>query len=434
MPERSPALPVGTIPSASPAATAVIAIAVFLAPYITWRFGEILFTFSDAIFLFGALIVIARHQLPLQPFGRLTPYWLVAASLVLLGLSIGSLVNGDPLRLLPTGGQYAFSLVFLPMLLMGTAPRSWLTLARALIGGVVCMETFGIGVYLFQPGGFEEYQRFGPEFITGGGRLSAFLSDANWNAAVIAMTLPFLWFVRKRGQIAPPLFVICTAILATALVLTASVTGAVSTITAGAIFLLVGRAFPSRRLMILAGAAAVVVLIFAPPLPRAFQTRVVPALVQGDINRAGTYSGRMGLVSEAWVMVEDIQFVGMGADEYRKASVDQAPVHNIFLLLWAEGGLIALAGWVGVLVIALIGGIIALPHDRLVAALAFSLTAIFVIFCNAAPHMYARIWTVPLLLALAPAFSIVAVERIFAPNWRRLADTSDWRERRARVP
>lgn len=407
------------------AATASIACAVFLAPYITWRPTEILFTFSDVIFIAGTMMMVANRQVPLQPFGRLTPLWMMSASLVMLGLSIGSLVNGDPLRLLVTGGQYLFSLLLLPMLLMGRPARQWLVLARALIAGTVCMEAFGIGIYFFYPGTFEDYQRLGPEFITGGGRLSAFLSDANWNAAMIAMTMPFLWFLRMRHRISTAMFVTSMLILSAALLLTASVTGALSAVAAALIFVTVGRAVPSYRYLIVGGSVAALIYATGTPLPRAFHARILPALVQGDISKAGTYSGRVGLASEAWAKVEHTGMIGMGADQYRRQSIDRAPVHNIFLLLWAEGGLVALIGWIGVLVIALAGGVIAYRRDRLVAALAFAVTTIFIVFSNAAPHMYARIWTVPLLLALAPAFAIVASGRPTGRRWRKLRALAD---------
>jgi O-antigen ligase len=402
------------------AATYSIAAAVFLATYITWRPAEILFTFSDVIFIAGTLMLFANRQIPLQPFGRLTPLWIMSASLVMLGLTIGSLVNGDPMRLLVTGGQYLFSLLLLPSLLMGRPPGQWLILARALILGSVCMEAFGIGIYFFYPGNFEDFQRFGPEFITGGGRLSAFLSDANWNAAVIATTMPFLWFLRMRGRITTVPFIAYMLILIVALVLTASVTGMMSTAAAALIFVAVGRAVPSVRYLLVGAALTALIVVNAVPMPRAFHQRVLPALVEGDISKAGTYTGRAGLANEAWGMVEHTGMIGMGADQYRRHSLDRAPVHNIFLLLWAEGGLIALVGWLGLLGIAITGGVIAYRRDRLVAALAFAVTTIFIVYSNAAAHMYARIWIVPFLLALAPAFALVAAERPAGQRWRKL--------------
>jgi O-antigen ligase len=107
-------------------------------------------------------------------------------------------------------------------------------------------------------------------------------------------------------------------------------------------------------------------------------------------------------------MVEGTTFVGIGVDQYREVSADKAPVHNIYLLLWAEGGLFALAGWVALLVILAMGALAARRTDKLAAALGLSVLSTFIIFSNAAPHMYARMWVVPLLLAMSPAFVINA--------------------------
>src|SRR3546814_3333097 len=49
---------------------------------------------------------------------------------------------------------------------------------------------------------------------------------------------------------------------------------------------------------------------------------------------------------------EDTMFVGIGVDQYRVVSPTQVPVHNMYLLLWAEGGLLALLGWMLLLTIA----------------------------------------------------------------------------------
>src|SRR3546814_14727504 len=70
------------------------------------------------------------------------------------------------------------------------------------------------------------------------------------------------------------------------------------------------------------------------------------------MSQAGTFTGRMDLILEAWEIVEDTMFVGIGVDQYRVVSPTQVPVHNMYLLLWAEGGLLALLGWMLLLTLA----------------------------------------------------------------------------------
>ena len=97
---------------------------------------------------------------------------------------------------------------------------------------------------------------------------------------------------------------------------------------------------------------------------------------------------------------ERILIVGLGADQFRERSVQEAPVHNLYLLLWVEGGLLAVAGWVmfsgvGVLLwfaIRRAGG-----HKYALAAVATTLV-VFLTIAMFNSHMYARYWTAPVFL------------------------------------
>lgn len=390
-----------------------IVLGVFLAPYISWRPSVILFTTSDALFVLGVVLIIAAHRMPLRPFGQLTPYWLLGVTAMLGGLFVGSIVNGSPDRWLIAGAQYLFSFVLLPIVLMGHGPQRTFVLAKALLAGVVCMELFGSAAYFAYGGSYEELQRFGYEFVTGAGRLSAFLADANWNAAVIAMALPFAYYLRVKRRISAATFAVAVTILLVGLMLTASVTGTSSSLLATLLFVLVARIRPSFRL-IFSGVLAVAFLFSAGyTLPKAFENRIAPALEAGDLTQAGTFVGRSELIQEAWSMVDDHIVIGLGVDQYREVSEDKAPVHNLYLLLWAEGGLISLIGWLSMISILAARAVRTIRQDRAAAALGLSVLLTFIIFSNAAPHMYARVWMVPLLLAMAPCFFIGGERPIF---------------------
>src|SRR3546814_15313885 len=70
-----------------------------------------------------------------------------------------------------------------------------------MIAGVVLMEAFGAAIFYGYEASYQEYQKISENFITGGGRLGAFVGQPNWNAAVIAMALPFAFYLRARGQL-----------------------------------------------------------------------------------------------------------------------------------------------------------------------------------------------------------------------------------------
>ena len=393
----------GAILLAQQTAPAFIAAAIFLAPYISRRPFEVMLTASDILFFFGAGLVLAGRRLPSRPLGALTVNWLMCFLLMLAGLLAGSLVNGDPIRWLVAGVQYGFTFVILPFLLMGHGDARTISFAKALIAGVFCMELFGAALYFGWDATYEDYKKIGPDFVTGARRLGAFLGDANWNSAIIAMTIPFVFYLRMRRKIGQLAAVVVLGVLALGIVLSASFTGFAAGIISCAIFMVVGGIKPSLKWMI-AGAGAVSMLLATYGLPQAFQKRVAPALEQGDVTQAGTYKARVGLIEEAWEIVDETTFIGIGVDQYRVISEWKAPVHNMYLLLWAEGGVVSLLGWIGMMLVLLAGALLALPRDRLAAALALAVLSTFLIISTASPHMYARMWVVPIFVAMAFVF------------------------------
>jgi O-antigen ligase len=379
--------------------------AVFLASYLSWRPSiDIMFTAADALFLVAAGLLAASRRIPLQPFGALTPLWLIAFATMMTGLLIGSLLGNDPFRWFVVAAQYCFSWVVLPYLLLGHARRPTHRLVVALLVGIVAMETVGIVVYFTYTGSFEEARRMlGLDFLSGGGRLGAFATDANWNGAAIAMALPFAYFLAGKGLIKARLLIVVLGILLCALLLTASATAFGSVLVGIVIFAVAGAVRPRVWAMVAAIALIGVAAESQFGLPRVFEKRVGSALENGDITEAGTFGGRVALIKDAWNLVNDHMLVGVGVDQHRVVSKLRAPVHNMYLLIWVEGGLLALIGWLGMIAVAVITAFIACRDDRLAGALALSVLATFVLFSTASPHMYARLWATPALLAIAIA-------------------------------
>lgn len=404
-----PAMPVylaGAQPSTGRAYGAlgekVLLAAVFLAPYTTWRvMSDILFTASDVLFCLGALIFLASRRMTIRPLGDFTPIWFLGLAMLLTGLLIGSVVNGDPTRWIIVAVQYAFAFALVPMLMNAMTREMAIRQAKAALAGVVVMELFGISVYYRLSGSYEAAKRFGPEFITGEHRLGAFMADANWNAAVITMTVPLIFYLQRRRHIGMVYAVGSLAILLVALLFTGSFTGFSATVASVGLFFLVSGSARSIRLIVALVAIGGALIASGVALPTAFEKRVVGALQNQDLSQAGTYSGRLDLVKEAWTIIDETSVVGIGADQYRAVSRAHAPVHNIFLLLWAEGGLMAMLGWIAMILVPAALAIRMIARDRLIAGLGLAVFTSFFIFSIAAPHMYSRSWVVPLFATTA---------------------------------
>lgn len=388
------------------AGEATLLAAIFLACYVTWRPDPaILFTVSDMLFIVALVLRLAGGALNPQPFQSLTFPWLLGLALVLFGLLIASVVHDAPTRWLIVALQYATGYMILPLICVDPRRETMQKRCLAIVCGVTAMEAFGSVVYWYTGGSRTATMGLAHEFITGLHRLGAFMADANWNAAMISMTIPFVLYLGRVGAMRAWLGPVILAILGSGLLLSGSFTGFTSAITAAAAFYILAGGQRGWRPLIAFALLGTAVVLAGVPLPAVFQERVGQALESGDIAQAGTFVGRLALIREAWGIVDAHPLIGLGVDQYREVSIHKAPVHNIYLLLWAEGGILAPLGWLLMIFVPIGAAMARWRTDRTAAALALSVTLSFVAFSMASPHMYARSWAVPLILAAGTALS-----------------------------
>ncbi|MGH6920763.1 MAG: O-antigen ligase family protein, partial [Geminicoccaceae bacterium] len=367
----------------------VTRLAIFLSVYPSLRPAQVFFTYSDILFCLSGVLLLLSGRLRFAPMGPVTVPWMVAFAVLSCGLIVSSLLGNAPERVIVVLGQYAFAYLLLAYIIVRTDESIVDTFIKTFVLGVVFLNAYGLAIFLF---GVDEAFRF----VTGSGRLQSFMDNPNANANVIALTLPlllYLWFARKW----PRVYVLGSlAILAYALVATSSVGGLLWSLAGVVVFLVL-----TINWRVVVGVAACIAVAipllekYGPTiLPETFQVRVLGAVTSGSMADAGTFSYRMGLIHEALDVVEDRLLVGIGADQYRVESDLGAPVHDAYLLLWAEGGLPALIGWL------MLPQIIALtalwvygrPGGRLMAATVLAVVTVFLLAATGTAHMYARFW------------------------------------------
>jgi O-antigen ligase len=334
-----------------------------------------------------------------MPFGPLTPFWVVALTLMLGGLFVSSVINGDPLRWSNVAVQYAMAYLFIPILLMGQERRITQLLPVFFVLGTTLSEAIGItATFFFTMQDTVDY--LGDGFITGNQRLGSMAGQPNPNGAVIAFSMPMLIYTLIKGSMPKLLGLVCGVTLLWGLMLSASFTGFFASMTAiGITLALIGIRHLVRLGLVIAVAAG---LFFASgaPLPKAFQERVGGAVETGDISQAGTFLNRSELIAEAWGFAEDTAVIGMGVDRYRELSHHDNPVHNLYLLIWNEGGAVAFLGLVGLLAMLCIFAVGGLRRSREAGGMACAVVIVFLIYTASYPHMYSRMWMVPVFTAL----------------------------------
>ena len=377
--------------------------AVFLAPFITLRASDLFFTLSDLLFCICFFILLITARIPSAPIGNLTSLWLLAFLVLATGLLLSSLFEGDPLRGFIVLAQYFFAYVMLLFVVLrgdaGLAQR----LATIVIASILTIDLHGI--YSFYVVGYVPDSKV----VSGARRLGTLLGQPNGAAAVNALIVPVVMYLWLSGRIKIWFALPALATILATVILTSSNSGLMMLL--GALFVFVGWAMNYRlvsRILLLAMLA--VVAYFAGGselLPETFQKRVMEALSSGEIDQAGTYVDRLRLIHEAIQIIVDqgIVVIGLGADQFRTISVQGAPVHNLFLLLWAEGGVLALLGWTMFIAI---GAKLAYDvrkriGDVYLSAMLLSALTVFTIFAAVTAHLYARFFLVPLLVFMGLA-------------------------------
>jgi O-Antigen ligase len=376
----------------------VTRLAIFFSVFPSLRLPNLFFTLSDLIFCLSAAMLLLSGRLRFAPMGPLTVPWMCAFALFGGGMIVSSLLGAEPERVLIVVGQYAFAYVVLAYIIVRTDETITDAFIKSFVLGTVCVNAYGL-VMLFT-GADDQFQ-----LVTGSGRLASFMSNPNANANIIGLTLPFvlyLWFARKWRL---AYVVGSLSILAYSLVATSSVGGLLWSLTGVAVFIALTMSW--RVLVGLLVCLAVVIPLLgnyaSSILPEAFQTRVLGAAESGDIEEAGTFSYRMQLIHQALDVVGDQLLVGLGADQYRLHNGSDVPVHDVYLLLWAEGGLPALIGWLMLpqIIVLCALWVFGRPGGRLIAATVLAVALVFLLAATGSAHMYGRFWVVPLHLATA---------------------------------
>ena len=375
----------------------LMAAAVFLSPRKDLRASVVYVTRSDLFLILALVVMIAQGRVPLMPFGRASVAWYCSVFLLAFGLLAGSAVHGDMTSGLTVVGQYCFSLLVVPMLLLQRPRAEVLFLIKVFVAAMVFVMLHGAWYMAYAPKDFR--------FVTPSGRLASLVERENAAAALTAIAITFslwLYFIR---EIRSPLLIVLLVPLAHGLLQTGSNTGFFLTVIgaiclalfSGAIRLLVG--------MAVAGAAMVFVILMWGELflPEIFIKRVLGALETGNMDEAGTFSDRMFLIHEAYGITRHTIFLGLGADQYRTISAHGAPVHNTYLLLLAEGGIISLLGHFGLMATGIMIGLPLLlsKRARWYGVLTVTTVIMLALVQNGLAHFYARFWAVPWFLALA---------------------------------
>ncbi len=386
---------------------------VALAPINYLRLQAVYFTASDACAVIAVIVLVSQQRLPLNYFGRASGMWYLSFFLFAGGLTISSLVNGNPVELVTVVSQYFFSLMLLPLLLGARSYPQVIALLRVLIVSITFVMVFGAYIVHF-------VEDAGPRLLSYNGRMRSLIERENECATLAAIAIILTLGLYYLKEIKAIWLVICLPALYYGVILTGSNSGLlISTLGTIIIVFLCG----TRRSIVITLVGFLIALFSMLEfgqyfLPEVFQDRVLGALVDGDISEAGTFDGRYFLIQEALHVAQDTLFLGLGAEQYRTVSDHGAPVHSMYLLALTEGGLISLLGLVGFILTGIYLAWLAFASNgsRKVPAITLTILMVYSVMLNMFPAFYPRFWNVPLILALSLSASCMAEFRTGLAN------------------
>ena len=370
------------------------ALTVVLSPMNYLRLSSIYITASDIAAVLALVILAARGSFPHRLFGPGGLLWLGGFLALCGGLLLGSVAHGSPEALASVLAQYAFSLLLLQAVLAVWPAERMIVLLRCFVLAILFVMLFGIWMVHFA-------EDPPPVFVGRSGRMQSLVERENECAALGAMAAVVLLGLWRAGKVRLIELLPTLAVIVYGISLTGSNTGVGCLILgAGTLTVLSGSGRMAAVIGIVAASLVAVTLTLPDAVPPVFRGRVLSAFETGNLSDAGTFDDRVILIREAFSMAREHLIVGMGADQYRASASEHQPVHNTYLLLLNEGGLLSLVGLVSLMLAGLPGAVahLARRETRAAGAVTLSILLIYAAMLNTFPHFYARFWNVPLIL------------------------------------
>lgn len=376
----------------------LVAAAVVLAPMNHIKLSSVYVTASDIVALMAFIMMMASRKLSIKFFGPATAFWFMSFFAFMGGLTVSSIVNGNPMALPNIFAQYGYSLLVLPMILGGRSYAQTMALVKLLVASYVFVMVFGAYVVHF-------VDNPNHMLVSGSGRMRSLIQRENECAVHGAIAIVLVLGLYKMGEFRLRTVLLCLPPLIYGIMLTGSVSGLVATILGVALLItIVG---PFKYLPFSAAAfiavGGVMVLLGDNFMPAVFQERVLNPLLDRNLSGAGTFSDRALLMQEAFTVMKDTIFVGLGVEQFREVSSHHAAVHNAYLLAFVEGGMISMLGVIGFFLsgFILIWAAIVERANRMVWAITLVVLIIYAVAFNMFPTFFARFWNVPWILLLS---------------------------------
>jgi len=333
----------------------LILVGVFLSPFNTLNLKFVYLTISDLIFIAILPIVILKISLFRQAeiinnyndYRNLIKWWAIATFLIALGFLISLLFSKNNLfkDTIITILQYSFVFIYLPLIFLFVRKDKYKILIKSYIFGLLFVILIGIFIeYAFNSIYLDLIKQ---GFFIGRIRFGSFLGS-NGLTKTIALCIPMIFLLMSNKGIKKFELWLIIIVFTIAIIKASSIGGTIATIIAIILSIVFTKNRKTRKVFIFIGIIAAISLLLIIATQKininTFSNRVVENLLSGDLESAGSYTLKMAIMKEAFQKILTSPFVGFGRGSFMEANIYNQTVHNTYLIIWLEGGLIALAG------------------------------------------------------------------------------------------
>lgn len=377
-----------------------ILIAFFFYPMLLLRFPNLNLTLADLFIMFSWIVYLISYKgrIMLRKgifFSQKTFY--IGIILFFIGLCLSSLLNSVSLNFFTIIIQYVFCLVLLPLILQASSSINAKKMLVAIVSGVGIVVIIGVVLHYFFPN-----SAIFLALSQGNGRVFSLLENPNSFGKAIAMTIPivisFIFISIGQKRI---LYIILLALLLFGLMLSSSygslISAGMSIILFMVLVILKYRKNISNLFKILVSFISVfsiLMYIAYKNIPDIFLTRILET--SGE---SGSYDIKVILMQEALDIIQNNFIFGIGLGNHGVFSQYNINVHNTYLLILSEGGVISFIGLLLILTsigLLFIKVAIKTTEHRHIFLITGIICSYFVFLLNAVTntHIYGRFWWV----------------------------------------
>lgn len=375
------------------------------------------------IVLGGAFLVVRswREDARASPKNKwIVPAFIFPGLLVALGILISGIARqeasaGDVFSLVL---QHLMVLVFLPIVLSLSSMKQRVSLARAYLLGFAASVVLGLALVVFFPSSADSLRSRGLLVAVASGTRNGLFAGVGELSKMAGLALPLAYILLKRTFITVRAAAFFLAMSGISLIVTRSGSGflAASAIALVIVVLEVARTRSGRprdtgrtgrALRVLTAAAFGSALVFLAisyldasenvSFRAEFIERVAEPLA-GGVEEVGSARVRVELIEESWTIIGQYPILGTGPGLYLPGTRFGARVHVVPAMLWAESGVVPLAGWLAMMTVLGVSTLSLRRHDYDAFVSMAAVWIGFLAVCVSATYLYHRALAVPVLL------------------------------------